>query len=475
MADILVVGSGAVGQMIAYRLQSCGLDVTIIDAVGTRGQASIAAGAMLGAFGEVVSTTLASPQGRARFGFDLQAANNWPTVLDEIAERTGLEAGRHVMARQTMVIHNSVGSSFVDDSNFAAILSALKEFGGSFGEVDEVTALPLQPHQGARPMRALAIEGELAVNPLTWLADLRIAFLKDGGEFVDARVKRMLVHGGRTVGVEDVTGKRWHADTVVLAAGVFTQNILNATPEIGTAMPIFAGAGVSATVSGAPTMMSDTVVRTPNRAFACGLHAVPRPGGSWYLGATNHVVPAPVHEPLMEDAVFLLNCAIEQLHGDFAKSRITNLMTGNRPVSADAFPVIGRLNVEGALIATGTYREGIHLSPVIADHICDLVMGKSVDDAWQWFDPKRQPYSGTRSEVIDQTVQQALATGDEFGWRVPPALRGDLEANYTAHFQRVLDHLDCDFVPPPEILTILHRHPAVFARLRGYYREISHG
>ncbi|MFE5714230.1 hypothetical protein ACFQ7J_25865 [Streptomyces sp. NPDC056501] len=28
------------------------------------------------------------------------------------------------------------------------------------------------------------------------------------------------------------------------------------------------------------------VLRTPNRAYACGLHAVPQADGAWYLGAT---------------------------------------------------------------------------------------------------------------------------------------------------------------------------------------------
>jgi glycine oxidase len=473
MTDVIVVGGGAVGQMIAYRLQVSGSAVVLIDSPGTLGMASTAAGAMLGAFGEVVSTTFATPQGRARFHLDLQATKRWPVVMDEIADRTGLPLDRHIMARQTLVIQNTIGSSFVDDSNFKAIVAALTEYGGSYSEVDVLETLPLRPHQVARPLRALAIEGETAINPNTWLADLGTAFLQAGGNVAEARVKRVLVDGGKAVGIEDFDGQRWRADNVVLASGVFTQPILEATDDIGTLMPLFAGAGVSTVVSDVPALIPDTVIRTPNRAFACGLHAVPRKANSWYLGATNHIVPTPVREPLVEDAVFLLNCAIEQLHCDIAKGRISSMITGNRPVSADAFPLIGRLDLAGLFIATGTYREGIHLSPVIADYVCDLVMGKQPDEGWEWFDPRRKPRSGKKSDVIEQTVQHALATGDEFSWRVPPALRDSLEVSYTKHFHNILDRLDCDVVPPPEILTVLDREPTLFAQLRRYYRKVA--
>lgn len=473
MADVVVVGSGAVGLMTAYRLQKAGLVVTLLG--GDRpGQASSVAGAMLGTFGEVVSTTLGTEHGRARFELDLKASRAWSSVLEEIADQSGRLPDRHILANQTLMIHNTAGAARVDDDNFAAVVSALREFGGRFTEEDP-GRFQLSPHQPLRPLRALMIHGELAINPMTWMEDLHASFVKAGGTFVEKRALRLFVQGGKTVGVVDDREVVWWADRTILCAGAFTQQILENTPEVGPTMPIFSGAGVSVEVDEAPQLIPSTVIRTPNRAFACGLHAVPRGDGRWYLGATNHIVAKPVTKPLLEDVTFLLNCAVEQLHSGFAASRLSSLSTGNRPVAVDGFPLVGHLGLKGLLIASGTYREGVHLSPVIGDYLLDLIMERKTEAEWEVFNPLRLPYSGKRAEVIEQTVQHALATGDEFGWRIPAVLRGDLEQTYRAHFNSVLERLDCEFVPPPEILTVLHRIPSLFVQLRRYYRRLANG
>lgn len=467
--DAIVVGAGAIGTVTAWRLQQAGIQVVLFAPDDVSGEASRAAGAMLGTFGEVVSTTLATEEGRARFELDRRANQRWESQMEEIGAAVGKPSDSWVVADQTVVILNTAGSPDVDDRNFAAIVDALETYGGTSHET-EPADIGLRARQASRPLRAITIEGERAIDPRMWIGDVRRAFLSSGGRIVTARVDGLLSSHGAVTGVRDVHGQTHLADWVVTCAGAFTSPLLASVPELDdTIMPVFSGAGVAAhVVDGPQTLPHRSVVRTPNRAFACGLHVVPRQGGGVYLGATNHLFPSPVHAPTVDDAVFLLNCAVEQLHSGFSRGRISELISGNRPVSADAMPLIGRAPVPGLVIVAGTYREGIHLSPMIADHVRDIVTGAAEDSLWEPFRPDRTPVSLGRDTVIERTVEHAVAVGDEYGWDFPLSVRDDLAASYRAHFARVLDWLGVEAVPPPEILVELHRSPEMVRSLRAY-------
>jgi len=467
--DAIVVGAGAIGTLTALRLQQAGVHVVLFAPADVMGEASHAAGAMLGTFGEVVSTTLTTDEGRARFELDRRATRRWDVQLEEMGAAVGKPSDFWVVADQTVVIHNTAGSPDVDDRNFAAIVAALDTYGGTSHET-EPGELGLRARQASRPLRAITIEGERAIDPRSWISDARQAFLSAGGRIVTARADGLLSSHGTVTGVRDVHGQTYTADWVVTCAGAFTSPLLASVPELDEAiMPVFSGAGVAAhVVDGPQTLPPRSVLRTPNRAFACGLHAVPRHGGGMYVGATNHLFASPVSAPTVDDAVFLLNCAVEQLHAGFSRGRIAELISGNRPVSADALPLIGRAPVPGLVVIAGTYREGIHLSPMIADHVRDIVTGAAEDPLWEPFRPDRAPVSAARDTVIERTVEHAVAVGDEYGWDVPLSVRDDLAASYRAHFTRVLDWLGVEAVPPPEILVELHRAPEMVRALRAH-------
>ncbi|MBV9549038.1 MAG: FAD-dependent oxidoreductase, partial [Alphaproteobacteria bacterium] len=61
---------------------------------------------------------------------------------------------------------------------------------------------------------------------------------------------------------------------------------------------------------------------------------------------------------------------------------------GLRPLSPDGLPLLGRLR-SCVYVAGGQYRNGILFAPAIADHMCDLVLGR--DTVIPEFDPHRFP------------------------------------------------------------------------------------
>ncbi|MBO7941578.1 FAD-binding oxidoreductase, partial [Streptomyces sp. S9] len=132
------------------------------------------------------------------------------------------------------------------------------------------------------------------------------------------------------------------------------------------------------------------VLRTPNRAFACGLHAVPRGGGRLYVGATNTLFAQPMLRTSPADMFFLLECALDQLDQDLCAAQLVGWQAGNRPVAVDTCPLIGPTSVEGMWLLAGTYRDGLFLSPLLAQHIADRVCGGDGLFA-ETFAPERRP------------------------------------------------------------------------------------
>src|ERR1700758_2163358 len=80
--EVIVVGNGAIGASIAFELRRRGFGITRIGQRHRPYAASVAAGAMLGCFGEVTQSLLASEHGRAKLDMDYRARQYW-TQWDE--------------------------------------------------------------------------------------------------------------------------------------------------------------------------------------------------------------------------------------------------------------------------------------------------------------------------------------------------------------------------------------------------------
>jgi glycine oxidase len=60
---------------------------------------------------------------------------------------------------------------------------------------------------------------------------------------------------------------------------------------------------------------------------------------------------------------------------------------GLRPATPDGLPLLGPLALTNLFVAGGQFRNGILFAPAIADHMCDVMLGKAsvIPD----FDPRR--------------------------------------------------------------------------------------
>jgi glycine oxidase len=100
---------------------------------------------------------------------------------------------------------------------------------------------------------------------------------------------------------------------------------------------------------------------------------VPRADGRLIVGATveemgfdTAVTAGGVHE-LLREAYRLLP--------DIAEMELLDAVAGLRPGTPDNLPLVGPGAIDGLVLATGHYRNGILLAPLAAQAVADLLVG----------------------------------------------------------------------------------------------------
>ena len=450
--DILVVGNGALGLFIVDELARTQINkkLALIGPKLRDGGASSAAGAMLSCFGEITTETFQTYAGRARFEMSMRAHQLWNKTLKRLEEHHK-DNHRLRVADDTYVILNSVGSE-MDTDNFRSIVKALKEHNQTWSEVDPENVAGLNPKPDCRAFKAVHLPDEGGVDARLILAAVESSVNAANVRLVNHHVDRLILNNGSIAGVALGTGDIIEAEIVVVAAGVHSERLVNEAADDQITLPTFAGLGLAMMARRSSGDGFTSVVRTPNRAFACGLHVLPSNGGLEYIGATNSVVHDTLGGVRWQDLKHLSQYAMEQLDEEIAYHKVEKFLRGFRPISLDGFPLIGELPIPGLYIATGTFRDGFHCAPLIASHVSKQLMdAPGIID--QIFDPTRQPIV-TRSieQSIEECARHSVANWYENGAVSTHMPTKDLHNHYREKVQKIYDDLGADYALPPEVL-----------------------
>jgi glycine oxidase len=123
------------------------------------------------------------------------------------------------------------------------------------------------------------------------------------------------------------------------------------------------------------------------------VYLVPRDDGRLIVGATQEehgfdttVTAGGVHE-LLREAYRVLP--------DVAEMELAGTIAGLRPGSPDNLPIVGRGAVDGLVLATGHFRNGILLAPITAEAVAATLAGTEPPAAMATADPSRVPAQPT--------------------------------------------------------------------------------
>ena len=241
--------------------------------------------------------------------------------------------------------------------------------------------------------------GEAAVDPRALTAAL-LAALAGAGVEVWTGVEALagLFEGERLAGVRTAAGEELHAASTVLAAGAWSGQAEwlpeHARPPV---RPVKGQVLELRSRDGAPPC--ERIVASER------VYLVPRPDGRLIVGATSEeqgfdtaVTAGGVHE-LLREAYRLLP--------EVAEMELADSMAGLRPGTPDNLPLIGPGAIEGLLLATGHYRNGILLAPLTADAVVAVLAGEQLPEAAAPAHPARSQLSPHSGEKYDRTAGAA--------------------------------------------------------------------
>jgi glycine oxidase len=476
--DFVIIGNGAIGLSIAYSLitENPNLKIAIIGPKARAGAASMAAGAMLGCFGEVSSTTFNSEAGLAKLTMSVEAKTLWPAWLGSLNAKLPNDQQVH-RQKGTYIIVNA-RSGKLDDRRFKNILLALNQFNEPHQETDWQQVAGLAPVEDCRPFHCLYLPEEHSINPSQLILAIETVLNQNKNiRFFDDQVNLLNSHSNNIEYVTLTNNEKVSGKNIIIAAGAYSQKLLDTLPDVNLQIPkILAAVGCAAEFKHNENITT-SVIRTPNRAGACGLHAVTHQPGQTYIGATNFIAPEPEILPRAQYSYYLLQRALEQVNQNFYNAVISKWHVGNRPFSIDSFPLLGPTPVNNLWLATGNYRDGLHNAPLIGKQFTQALLYEQSASLNPLFYPVRKPIQTlTQAESIEEFAYQMMGAAYEHSMHLPRVGWDNEVVDMMKHKAKMIyAQLDIDVGLPVEMLLFLDRHQELIHKYREYYQTFPCG
>jgi glycine oxidase len=349
-ADVVVVGAGVQGSSVALRLAQAGRKVIVLERAIPGAEASSAAAGILSPGVEAVEPGPFYALCRA-------SLDRYPSFVREVEALSGMSVG--LRGGGTLEVA-------LDDAH-ARILAARAEKIARHGlpveVLDEAALHRLEPAVSKEARGALHFPDEWSLDPRLLGRALYVAAARAGATFVTGQVRRILAEDGRAVGVDHETG-RIAADLVVLAAGSWSMQVEGNGLPPGSVRPV---RGQIAVLDTRPPLLSRAV-------FSGHGYIVPRSDGHILCGST-------MEEVGFEKAVTAggLRHVLDVAMGiapALERAPVVETWSNFRPASPDGEPILGAGVVPGLLYATGHTRNGILLTPITADAIAAVALGR---------------------------------------------------------------------------------------------------
>jgi glycine oxidase len=372
IADVVVAGGGVIGTAIAWRAAAAGLDVVLVDPADGDAASLVAAGML-------------APVSEALFGegallrVNLLAVRRFPSFAGELEQVTGHDVG--LRREGTLAVA-------YDPGDYAALMR-LTAFRRSAGldaeELASRACRKLEPFLTPDVHGGVLFADDWSVDNRRYAAALHEAMTAAKVRVVRDRVTEVLVQDARARGVRLAGGAEIGSGWAVIAAGCWSGAVGGLPGALrGAVRPVKGQLLRLRHPAGMPPVLTHTIRATVRGA---DVYLVPRADGEVIVGATQEergpdqtVTAGAVHD-LLHDAMSVLPVTSELI--------LAETCAGLRPGTPDNGPIVGGFGVDGLLLATGHYRNGILMSPVTADAVVAVLTGQPPAPEWQPFTPGR--------------------------------------------------------------------------------------
>lgn len=358
--DVAVIGGGAIGCSIAYHAAARGARVTLFEA-GRLGAGS--SGALAGMLSGQAETEEPGPFRDLM----IRGREYHRTFASELREVTGLDPG-YVWDGALRTATDEATREKLLEQRFWHEEANLPSEWLEGGEVYE-----LEPALSKEVIAGLYLPKDGQVNSRPLVQALAIGAAQKGARILEfTQVTGLTVEGERVIGVCTTKGEV-SAKAIVVAGGAFSGLPLQ---QLGVALPLYPVKGQMLVTNMWPSPIRANVWDSGN------FYVVPKRDGRVIVGATEE---PDVYDPRPTlGGVAELSRAAVDLVPRLSEASFVESWGGLRPATHSGYPILGPVDgLEGLLLATGHFRNGVLLSAITGEIVAALALREpsSVDIA----------------------------------------------------------------------------------------------
>ncbi len=351
---MIVVGAGLIGLAIAFELAQRGASVRVYDRGEPGRGASWAGAGLLAPYTERITN-------EALLALCAASLAEYPTFVARILAASGVDAQLHL---------NGVLYASFDDAGLDALRAegrALESRGVECKVLDRESALAAEAWLGPGVLGGLFKNAEGYVDNRR-LSRALVAACEASGVVIEQNPHIWIECDGRRVlGIRTSRGFT-AARAIVNACGAWASK-LPGVPH-GCVAPI-------EPVKGQMVALAVPIGFVQRATWVPGAYLVPRDDGRLLIGAT--VESVGYDERVTAGGVDELLHAALAAAPSLAGFSITESWAGLRPGTPDGLPCLGPTPIEGYLLASGHYRNGILLAPATARLIADAIEKEAIE------------------------------------------------------------------------------------------------
>jgi glycine oxidase len=369
--DVAIIGGGVIGASIALELAEEKLSTIVLDRQQPGREASWAAAGMLSPAPHVPEDAPLTPLGSESLAL-------YPAFIARIEEASGVATD---FAR-----NGSLDIFFTERGELERdrIIAENRRLRLPCGPISLEEVREIAGSIGPDARAAMWLRAEATVDPRLLMLALLAAGERGGVEIHPNCTVTGLIHeGDRCLGVV-AGGEKIAAGHVIVAAGSFCGTIAN---ERADGSEILARYAPTYPVRGQMIALQPSGFNLRQVLRAKGRYLVPRRDGRIVAGST--LEHAGFEKQITAAGVREILDGVLELVPELAGAEILETWAGLRPGTPDGLPILGPTEMEGLLVATGHYRNGILLAPITAKLMREWITRGSAAAGAEIFSPMR--------------------------------------------------------------------------------------
>jgi glycine/D-amino acid oxidase-like deaminating enzyme len=373
--DVVVVGAGVVGAACAYHLAAAGARVRLLEG------AHVASGSSGACEGNVLGW---DKELERELPLALRSADLWAQLAERLPDDFEYD-------RKGSVVVAESPEELTAAAERARVLSGL----GVVGEVLDAEALRREEPYAAHDLPGgVLYPGDAQLEPRLATAALARAAAAAGAELATGVDVTRIVRGndGRATGIETGAGTV-AAGTVVVAAGVWTPNLLESA---GLHVPVTPRKGQVVVLERSPVRFRRKLseagyfaaVKADDAALQVAMVVESTPSGTALLGSSRQHVGFDRSVEIGVAGAIARRAArfFPVLHD----ARALRVYAGLRPLTPDHVPIIGPFReAPNVCVATGHEGAGIGLAPATGELVAAWATGAASPLPLEWYSPDR--------------------------------------------------------------------------------------